>query len=58
VVLTPFGLFPTVDEADPLGLERMNTSHILAALDPALDPAGIVRTTARCLNLLYHLQVA
>ena len=32
----------------------MNTSHLLAAL----DPAGTVRTTAQCLNALYRLQVA
>jgi len=54
VVLTPFGLFPAVDEADPLWLDRMNSSHIIAAL----DPVGTVRTTARCMNALYLLQVA
>ena len=54
VVLTQFGLFPAVDEADPLWLEMMNTSHILAAL----DPAGTVRTTTRCLNALYCLQLS
>ena len=54
VVLTAFELFPAVDEAYPLWLDRMNTSHILAAL----DPAGTVRTTARCMNALYRLQVA
>ena len=54
VVLTPFGLFLAIDEADPLWQERMNTSHLLAAL----DPAGTVRTTAWCLNALYRLQVA
>ena len=32
----------------------MNSSHILAAL----DPVGTVRTTARCMNALYLLQVA
>ena len=53
VVLTPFGLFPAADEADPLWLDRMNSSHILAAL----DPVGTVRTTARCMNALYRLQV-
>ena len=52
-MLTPFGLFPAVDEADPLWLDRMTTSHILAAL----DPAGTVHTTARCMNALYRLQV-
>ena len=32
----------------------MNSSHILSAL----DPVGIVRITARCMNALYRLQVA
>ena len=54
VVLTLFVLFPAVVEADPLWLDRMNSSHLLAAL----DPVGIVRTIARCTNALYHLQVA
>ena len=31
----------------------MNSSHILSAL----DPVGIVRITARCMNALYRLQV-
>ena len=31
----------------------MNSSHILAAR----DPVGTVRTTARCMNALYRLQV-
>ena len=54
VVLTPFGLFPAVDEADPLWPERMNISHVLAAL----DPAGTVPSTVRCLNVLYRLQLS
>ena len=53
VVMTPFGLFPVVDEADPLWLDRMNTSHVLAAL----DTVGTVRVTAQCLNAQYRLQV-
>ena len=32
----------------------MNSSHILSAL----DPVGIVRITARCMNALYRLQIA
>jgi len=52
VVLTLFGLFPAVDEADPLWQDRMNTSHLLADL----DAVGTVRMTARCLNALYRLQ--
>ena len=52
VVLTLFGLFPAVDEADPLWQDRMNTSHLLTDL----DAVGTVRMTTRCLNALYHLQ--
>jgi len=51
VVLTPFRLFATVDEADPLWRDRMNNSHILATI----DPVGTVGTTARCMNALYRL---
>ena len=53
VALTPFGLFPAVDEANPLWQDRMNASHIIAALDPACT----VRTLARCMNAMYRLQV-
>jgi len=53
VVLTPFGLFPAVDKADPLWQDRMSTSHFLATL----DPVGTVCILSRCMNALYHLQV-
>ena len=52
VVLTPFGLFPTVSESDLLWRDRMDSSDLLVGL----DAMGTIRMTARCMNALYRLQ--
>ena len=52
VVLSLFGLFPALDPANPLWRDRMANLDTVATL----DPIGALRTTAFCLDALYHLQ--
>ena len=52
VVLSAFELFPVHDPADPLWRDRMANVATVATL----DPVGALRTTALCLDALYHLQ--
>ena len=52
VVLTPFGLFPAVNENNPLWQNRMDHLGIVVGL----DAVGTVRSSTRCMNALYRLQ--
>ena len=52
VVLSALGLFPAHDPADPLWRDRMANLDTVATF----DPVGAFRTTALCLDTLYHLQ--
>ena len=54
VLLSAFGLFPAHDPADPLWRDRMANVATVATL----DPVGALRTTALCLDALYHLQIS
>ena len=52
VVLSAFGLFPAHDPADPLWFDKMANLDTVATL----NPVEALRTTALCLDALYHLQ--
>ena len=51
VLLSAFGLFPTHDPVDPLWRNRM----VNVATVATLNLVRALRTTAECLNMLYHL---
>ena len=53
VLLSAFGLFPAHDPADPLWRDKLANMATVATL----DPVGALRTTALCLDGLYHLQI-
>ena len=53
VLVSAFGLFPAHDPADPLWRDRLANMATVATL----DPVGALRTTALCLDGLYHLQI-
>ena len=53
VLVSAFGLFPAHNPADPPWRDR----HANVATVATLDPVGALRTTALCLDGLYHLQI-
>jgi hypothetical protein len=54
VSLSPFGLFPAVSPHDPAWLDRMD--HLQELLLRA-KPLDVTQTLARCLNIVFTLQV-
>jgi hypothetical protein len=54
VALSPFVLFPSVSPHDPAWLDRMDHLRELLLLDEPLD---LTQTLARCLNVMFTLQV-
>ena len=54
VLVSAFGLFPAHDPADLLWRDRK--ANVAAVT--TLDPIGALRTTALCLDRLYHLQIS